>query len=261
MIKNNSLLCPVCKEGYLNKEISKGIFNIIKKEYIICNLCEAKFIKEDEGFKILSVQNKYLNFFEKYNDKTLFIEELTRISKGGLSNEELKEHDLNIFIRKINEGKIPYLYKGEVPINLKEDERIIILFNNISLSEPTKIRKGTHFGTSIRISKGLWIRPGRFKSHSNEKIKEIDSGKLIITNQRIIFLGENRNKNISLKNIISLEPCDEGIIINRSNYSKTEYFKGINNSGIKIKVEDRTYSEKFSGFILKAILDTLIKER
>lgn len=94
------------------------------------------------------------------------------------------------------------------------------------MQEPRAVRvsRGGYGGTSIRIAKGITLHTGgtRGRSESHDEIRNIDNGKLLITNKRIMFLGSNRTTNIDINKIVSIEDYLDGIKIQRSNKQKPE---------------------------------------
>ena len=62
------------------------------------------------------------------------------------------------------------------------------------------------------------------QSESNITLKIIDSGKLSLTNQRLIFTGLNRTCVSELKNILMIQLYKDSISINKSGKQKSEIF-------------------------------------
>ena len=114
---------------------------------------------------------------------------------------------------------------NSVDLLLKKNEHPILELENITLQEPRAVRvsRGGYGGTSIRIAKGITLHTGgtRGRSESHDEIRNIDNGKLLITNKRIMFLGSNRTTNIDINKIVSIEDYLDGIKIQRSNNLNT----------------------------------------
>jgi len=72
-------------------------------------------------------------------------------------------------------------------------------------------------GISFRIAKGVYLRSGRGKIHREvtEEIKDVDSGILCITSERIIFKGLKKNITVPYNKIIHLELYPVGIFIHK----------------------------------------------
>ena len=101
-----------------------------------------------------------------------------------------------------------------VPIILQKGEGVI-LFDSATLhKEETKtIRSSSrsYSGVSIRIAKGLSYHTGSVSngdSKTYDQITTVDSGQLILTNQRLVFRGGKKVVNMDLKKIISASLYD-----------------------------------------------------
>src|SRR5665647_792995 len=70
---------------------------------------------------------------------------------------------------------------------------------------------------SFKIIKGVRYRVGNLKLQkiTVDKLVEIDSGNLFITNKRIIFMGAKKNSNIKYQNILSIVPYSDGVGIEK----------------------------------------------
>lgn len=147
---------------------------------------------------------------------------------------------------------------NSVGLLLKKNEHPILELENITLQEPRAVRvsRGGYGGTSIRIAKGITLHTGgtRGRSESHDEIRNIDNGKLLITNKRIMFLGSNRTTNIDINKIVSIEDYLDGIKIQRSNKQKPEYFIGVDNNSITINIEGRQHNVLFNGEMIREII-------
>ena len=167
------------------------------------------------------------------------------------------------------------LIKGEEASNfpsnilLKKGERLIIDIPNIILAEEktTKVGGG-YLGFSIRIMKGVSVRPGVFTGSKETKVTQVDKGSFTLTNKRIIFTGDKQTRNFNLSSINSLLPTDNGIGVNRTGKTKTEYYLGTQNVSIQFTIEPEE-GENFKptkiewsldGYNIQEIIQTLIQE-
>jgi len=130
--------------------------------------------------------------------------------------------------------------------------------NNISLHEPRAVRQtiGGYSGTSVRVAKGVSFRVGGMKarSESHEELRIIDQGSLVLTNKRLIFIGSKRTTNIDLRKIVAIEPYKDGIVSQRENKQKTEYFIGTNKSTVSFTNGGRSTTIPITGVVLKAAI-------
>ncbi|MCF7832469.1 MAG: hypothetical protein K9N05_02685 [Candidatus Marinimicrobia bacterium] len=155
----------------------------------------------------------------------------------------------------------------ETNVILKKNETLIFAIPNIILAEERSIKtKGGYLGFSIRIMKGISIRPGTFQAERETKVTQIDQGLLTLTNKRIVFDGERNSRNIILSSINSISPTDNGFGINRTGKSKTEFYIGIKNVKIGIPIEpdendnfdSTTINWELDGYAVKEIIQRLI---
>lgn len=67
----------------------------------------------------------------------------------------------------------------------------------------------------IKIAKGIYYRVGKMglNVHSTQEMTKIDTGKVYITNKRLIFAGGLKNTSIPFSKIINLQPYKDGIEI------------------------------------------------
>lgn len=150
-------------------------------------------------------------------------------------------------------------------IILKEKEELQVLLPNVALREARSVRttSGGYAGPSFRVTKGVYFRTGAFgaQSQSHDELKELDQGRLTLTNKRFIFTGAVRSSEISLSKIVSMEPYTDGIAIETSGHSKTQYsvWKDLNNVTLTVDVDGRKYQEPFTGLTLKYIIEGTIK--
>jgi len=192
--KQNFVVCPVCKKGNVKKDLDKT--NIYT-----CDFCSAK-LKNVGPQYLLSTEDcitEYKNF--KYDDYKFSIFEWNTIA---LSGKTLRENTLELF----RKGKIPHIDNPltSIGVALKQDEYLCWLEKS-NLYEPRSERTyaGGSRGVSFRVAKGVSFRAGGFRGHSesHEAIKLIDTGNLILTNKRLIFIGQKRNANIEIKRILN----------------------------------------------------------
>jgi hypothetical protein len=104
-----------------------------------------------------------------------------------------------------------------------------------------ELRTHTHFeggslGVSVRIARGLYLRPGAFRGApvSSTGMEVDDSGTAYVTNNRIVFIGERGAKTVTLKQLAGLEPFSDGARITPSNKKPLALITGNFRLGIVI---------------------------
>lgn len=126
---------------------------------------------------------------------------------------------LGTFQQAFDQRKKNPIYTGDVSI-IKQDDEYPILPINAELFEERKVRN--FYGGSYRIANGISVFGGQ--SRSKSELQKLDNGKLIITNKRLIFLGNKRNSSIQYSKLLSLDCYDNCIIIHRNGKSRAEVF-------------------------------------
>jgi hypothetical protein len=166
------------------------------------------------------------------------------------------------------------LYSGKANINNKNENRnasiILKPFEELSLIIPhTELHESKSLGTprvSNRVGmsapmpffKRSRIYTSTGESHSNTgavyNLREVDTGTLILTNQRLVFTGRLKTLNMDLKKVLNVDLYTNAIQINLENKQKTEYFMNgdLNNGSVNInfKVNNRRRSISLNGEIM-----------
>jgi hypothetical protein len=133
--------------------------------------------------------------------------------------------EANQYIEEIKSKKAIPIIKSS--IFLKEGESVF-LEESTDLQETRAVRtfSGGSRGVGFRVAKGISVRAGGFSgtSESNQKWKALDTGNLIITNQRLIFNGSKENRSFPIKKILSVETFIESIRISIDGRAKSLSF-------------------------------------
>ena len=77
-------------------------------------------------------------------------------------------------------------------------------------------------GVSVKVAKGVTLRPGAGKAKAiREDVTSYADGVFVVTNQRVLFMGQKDNFEIPIKKISALNPVSEtGFMICYGNYQK-----------------------------------------
>jgi hypothetical protein len=121
---------------------------------------------------------------------------------------------------------------GEIPnIVLNKGEDVLCVLPKTTLLEPRAVRtwRSKHGGPSFRIVKGVSFRLGASSgvSESHEEMRAIDTGTLMLTNERLSFVGSRRTINVPIEKIIDVdnEGYSNWLRLNRQGRQKTECFQ------------------------------------
>ena len=114
-------------------------------------------------------------------------------------------------------------------IKLHDEERIILKLDDVELLEFKNINnKGIYQGVSIRVMDGLSYRLGEFSRKQKQALASMDCGELIITSNRIIFLGGKESLELHLKKLLAVNIAGKMLEINQTGRSKVIFFDGLN---------------------------------
>lgn len=199
--------CAICKIGKLNQHETKRLFNLLTSRKLVCAKCDAIFEPKAYGFKLDLTNSKRKS---RFNGETLDEDDWSSVMKKDKTIREVE-------IENFTKGKLPII--RDVPIILKKDE-VAHMLEESKLRESRAVRR--YGGGSVRIAKGVSIRMGQAESH--QAIRLIDTGQIILTNRRFVFLGNKRTTNINLNKIINITEYKNSFQINRENKQKPEHF-------------------------------------
>jgi hypothetical protein len=113
----------------------------------------------------------------------------------------------------LHNGIIPtgYTAKGYL---CKKGEKVIYSFNGVThyCSAVHSEWAGRSAGSSVRIAKGFWIRTGANRGHSvqHTSMQRQGGGCLVLTNQGLFFVSNEKSTRILLSHILSLEAGSGG---------------------------------------------------
>ena len=139
------------------------------------------------------------------------------VNKSGGHTQMVK----GAVIREAAEGMVPERLRitDPVPFNLMKSEQLVWIMEDVDYHEVVtrRERRGTSHGLSIRVAKGLYYRPGMFRSHVHEweETVHLDTGLLGITSKHLYFHGRRKRFRIRYDRIVSFEPYDDGLGVMR----------------------------------------------
>lgn len=111
---------------------------------------------------------------------------------------------------------------------LKNDEEAYIE-DTVKLYEIRSASKSDRLYIGGRIMKGIFLGGSTGVSRKFDELREIDSGKLVLTNKRVIFDGNFNARTIDLEKIISIEIYDDGFEIACEDKKQSQLYGGIRN--------------------------------
>ncbi len=182
--------------------------------------------------------------------------------------QEIIDEQKEIVIEQFINGDLESGF--ETNLLLKKDEKLIFDLPNIGLAEETTTKaSGAYLGASIRIMKGVSLRPGKFSGGSEKEVAKIDEGPLTLTDKRMVFTGDRKSREFKLTDINSIFPTSTGIALNRKRKTKTEYYLGTAECTISLTIHPDiegvlkvTQVEiPFDGPFIKKVIEGLIRKQ
>ena len=152
-------------------------------------------------------------------------------------------------------------------ILLKKGENLVFDIPGISYCEQRSVKfKGNTQGFSVRLMKGVSYRFGQFEGGTEQRVVELDSGNLTLTNKRLIFSGSTKSIEYPISKIVSVNPLNNGVMINRSGKTKMEYFLNTTNLSFSLKIspdindtfEEETIKYKLTGYEFKELIQKIL---
>ena len=200
------------KSSELNNLYTKGFDNAV--DFFL----NDSIITTDEELKIYKFRSHF-NFGQEIIDKN---GSLQRIVKSSI-------------LRDILNGKPPAAkmnIQGNLPFLLQKSENIIWIFKNVNFYEQITQTEfqGRSQGLSFRIAKGVYYRTGTFKGHpvKTEEMKYVSNGLVGLTDKNIYFSSTMKNFKIPYNKILTLDPYEDGLGIQKDGTSsKPQIFKGL----------------------------------
>ena len=124
-------------------------------------------------------------------------------------------NDAEMFFASL-EGRV--LPPVETPIVLKDGECAFFQEPSI-LYESRSYRVFGGGGTRIG---GIYVGGGASEGH--ERLRQIDSGILILTNQRLVFDGQTQSRAVNVKDVISATPWSDAKEVSSSRKQKSQIY-------------------------------------
>jgi hypothetical protein len=90
-----------------------------------------------------------------------------------------------------------------------------------TLFETRAVRSYQAGHSGVRVAKGVYIGGTSGRSISTQQWAALDTGRLIITNQRLVFVGGKKDRTIALKKIVSVKTSLTEILLSVEGRRKT----------------------------------------
>jgi hypothetical protein len=145
----------------------------------------------------------------------------------------------------------------------KSGERVFVGLPRTQYLEPIAVRTrlSRWGGPSFRVARGFYYRMGAStsSSESHQEIRKADQGTLVVTNQRVAFIGQLKTITIELTKVIGIDVYKDAIGLHFAGKEKTQYFQPDRRMVVTFTKDSRQYKCPVSGTILKAAIDAARK--
>ena len=228
--------------------VKKGMVNT---KYL-ADGCEFK--KVDNSYKLISTNNhKFKPFIDKVFSEAMW----DLVSKADITSGTEYNLFRGLLIDHFKSGHT--IFNTDANILLKKGEQVIFQSpSNIILKEPKSIRvtNSVHVGSGRRRgNRSFGYGASKSVGESQEVIKAIDSGQIIITNKRFIFSGSKRNVDVNISQITGITPYSDGIKLQRKSKQKPEYFINIDGYAFNYTFKNETYFCLMDGQLIKSMIE------
>jgi tellurite resistance protein len=223
----------VVADGILDKEEKIFLENIEKNLHLPKNIADNIY-KESAS----SILHRFIN--NAISDQRLSPEEENELSEiANNLNIELsydtttkKLLDKYRLFWQIENGILPVVH-ADISLQKNENCHLIV---DINWLEQRTVTKRINYGGArvrIKITKGFYVTSGSIQTQriTEDVWKNIDSGKIFLTNKRVIFMGLKANKTIALKKILDFSVYSNGIQLEKDS-GKSPFFEFNTNTDI-----------------------------
>lgn len=89
-------------------------------------------------------------------------------------------------------------------------------------------RVGGGGGMSVRVARGVYLHSGGFGSHSvKHNVTSVDdTGSLVVTDRRLVFLGKLKTRVVALTKVVHVEPFVDGLRVDVENKPTLTFHTG-----------------------------------
>jgi hypothetical protein len=143
---------------------------------------------------------------------------------------------------------------GEIPLVIYKNEKVLAALPNTALLEPklVRVRQGSRYASRGRL--------GGFSNYSSttesrEQLKQRDVGTLVVTDQRVAFLGQLKTVSIDAGEILGVDTLPDGVALHCKSKENVESFKISPDLMVTYAQDLDEVSVPFTGAILGCIID------
>jgi len=166
--------------------------------------------------------------------------------------------DLQLFLDAVPRGNARSATNDDAPVALKRGEDIVAVCFGVTLRESRTVSSGVYGGPRVKMSNNVSLNFGGFRSAPHEEMSDVDSGELVLTTARLVFIGGKRTSTADLRVMVAVEPYEDAVAINRSNKQRMEMFCGLGRQQFSFNVEGRDHAAALNGVVLAYLIEGLL---
>jgi hypothetical protein len=177
------------------------------------------------------------------------------IAAYSLLNRNRQNHEIASLLAALASGHrdINFILAPN-PLVVSKNEKVIAVLPHTTLLEPrsVRVRNGSRTSSSVRWASGFSTGSGDYTSttESRDQLREIDSGTLIVTDQRVAFLGALKTITIPTQKISGMDRYTDAIAVHCEGKEKVETFRISATLQLTYQGDDNAVSVPFVGPIL-----------
>jgi hypothetical protein len=133
-----------------------------------------------------------------------------------------------VMVARINDGRP--IENANAPLIAQPGETAFFPTFAVALMKEVVDRemRGGSSGVSVRIAKGVTYRVGRVRAHSvvvGSHLEAADSGDLVVTNRRAVFMGTKKTLEFRRDRLVGLAQYTDGLRLSVSNRQTASLFR------------------------------------
>jgi hypothetical protein len=153
--------------------------------------------------------------------KNLFTELFKSSKQKNLEIKTSNIKEAENYIERVKERKSLPTINSSTFLNPGEH---VFLEEESKLMETKSVRQTKGAGGGVRLFKGVSIGQWSSKSESHKEWRTIDTGKITLTNKRIIFDGSKENRVIQISKIIGVNTLLDSIEVSQETRQNSSVF-------------------------------------
>jgi hypothetical protein len=170
---------------------------------------------------------------------------------------------VKFLIETKEKGLSPTIIFDNTPsISFDSGETLLGSVPKTTLQLPRAVRtsRGAYGGPSVRLAKGVSVRFAGYgsTSESHDEIRPADQGTLVVTDQRLIFIGVSRTISVPLEKVISVEAYSDALALHRQGKEKAEFFSFAPDVTVDVPKDGKLEIAPVNPAMVKIVIDHAI---